>query len=212
MGIKKREAAVVAEFFGTFVLVSAVLATAGIGHAFFPAITAGVVLMVMVLVIGGLSGSHINPAVTVGFWSQKKIDTAQAVSYIVAQLAGGLAAWGLTQWLMDTQINSAVTKTVDWRIFVAELVGTLVFTAGVATAVGKQLEGATLALAVGFSLTIGIVVASLGSSGLLNPAVALGLHSYSTAYMVAPLVGGVLGMALYSQVLNASDTKAKKKR
>lgn len=212
MKVKRKEAALLAEFFGTFVLVTAVLATANIGHAFFPAITAGIVLMVMVLVIGGLSGSHINPAVTIGFWSQKKIDTLQAMSYIVAQIVGGLVAWGTVQWLLDTKINSAISKSVDWRVLVAELVGTFVFTAGVATAVGKQLEGASLALAVGFSLTVGIIVASVGSSGLLNPAVAVGLHSYSLAYIVGPLVGGVLGMAFYKHVLDADSPKSKKRR
>ena len=209
---KRKTAALVAEFFGTFVLASAVLAMAArINLSFFPAIMAGLVLMVMVLVIGPVSGAHINPAITIAFWTQRKIETVLALGYVLMQLLAGFTAWAGAQWLLDTKLNAAVQSNIDWRVLVAEALGAFIFAAGVAAAVGRKYEGGQLAAAVGFSLTIGIAVASLGSGGLLNPAVAIALHSFSTAYIVGPIVGAVLGMALYSGVLAPEFGKKKRK-
>lgn len=208
---KRKVAALAAEFFGTFVLASAVLAmVARINLAFFPAVTAGLVLMVLVFVIGPVSGAHVNPAITIAMWTQRRIESMQALGYIVAQLLAGAAAWGLGQWLLDTKLNAAVQGSIDWRVVVAEAIGTFIFAGGVMAAVSRKYEGAQLALAVGFSLTIGIAVASLGSGGLLNPAVAVALHSFSTAYIVGPIVGGILGMAFYATVLAPVNTKKKR--
>lgn len=209
---KRKVAVLAAEFFGTFVLATAVLAmVTKINLAFFPAVAAGLVLMVMVLVIGGVSGAHINPAVTISLWSQRKIQTAEAAAYVAVQLLGGLAAWAVAQWLLDTKLNAAVSGEIDWRVLTAEAIGTFIFTAGIAAAVSQKLDGAKQALAIGFSLAIGIMVASLGSAGLLNPAVAVALHSYSLSYIVGPVVGGVLGMAFYNNVLLATNAKKRKK-
>lgn len=208
---KRKVAALSAEFLGTFVLASAVLAmVAHSSFAFFPALVAGLVLMIMVFVFGPVSGSHINPAVTVALWSQRKIQSMEAVAYIVVQLLGGLAAWALAQWLLNTDIMAEVTSDIDGRIFVAEAIGAFVFATGIAAAVQRGYEGSRQAVAIGFSLTIGILVASLGSAGILNPAVAVALHSYSTAYIVGPIVGAVLGMAVYNYLF--VETKGKKKR
>jgi len=207
---KRKVAVLAAEFFGTFVLASAVLAmVTKINLAFFPALAAGLVLTVMVLTIGAVSGAHINPAVTVALWSQRKVQTAEALAYVVVQIAAGFAAWAVAQWLLDTTLDATVTSDIDWRILTAEAIGAFVFTVGIAAAVSQKLDGMKQAFAIGFSLTIGIMVASLGSAGLLNPAVAVALHSYSLSYIVGPLLGGVLGMAFYNYLAGGS---VKKKR
>ena len=82
-----------AELFGTMILVlggpgAAILAgkqigTLGIATAF------GIVLMVLVYAIGGISGAHVNPAVTIGAFLARKIELAMVPVYIGAQLAGG---------------------------------------------------------------------------------------------------------------------------
>lgn len=86
----------VAEFIGTFVLASVMLAMlVRTNFEFFSAVAAAVVYGVMWLVLGRASGSNLNPAVTIGLWSMKKISTLQGVVNIVAQVAAGFAAWGL---------------------------------------------------------------------------------------------------------------------
>lgn len=208
---KRKVAALSAEFFGTFILASGVLAmVARVNLTFFTAVMAGIILMVVVFVLGPVSGGHINPAITVGLWTQKKIQSLDAAAYIAAQLLGGYVAWGVAQWLTDTTINPAVVGSVDARIFVAEALGAFIFGLGVAAAVQRGYDGSRQAVAIGFSLTIGIVVASLGSAGILNPAVALATHSYSTSYVLGPILGSVLGMAAYNYLL--AEPVGKKKR
>ena len=207
---KRKVAVLAAEFFGTFVLSMAVLAmVTKVSLAFFPAVAAGLVLMVMVLTIGAVSGAHINSAVTVALWSQRKVQTAEALAYLIVQVAAGVVAWAVAQWLLDTKLDAEVTWNIDWRVLVAEGLGAFVFVAGVASAVAQKLDGAKQAFAIGFSLTVGILVASLGSAGILNPAVAVALHSFSLSYIVGPLLGGVLGMAFYNSVVAAPAKKRK---
>src|SRR4030042_3534516 len=82
------------EFLGTFVLVfmgcgSVVLAGSYIG-ALGISFAFGFSVLAMVYAIGGISGSHINPAVTVSMFVAGKIDSKNAVAYILAQCAGAI--------------------------------------------------------------------------------------------------------------------------
>jgi aquaporin Z len=174
------------------------------------AATAGFTLALMVLVIGPVSGAHINPAVTFGLWSTKQIEILQAVVYWVAQFAGGWAAWQLHETLRDTSLQSLAGSGYDAKILVAEVLGTLVFTFGIAAAVSRKYQGGQLAAAVGGSLSLGILIAAgLGSNAVLNPAVAVGIQSWSWTYAVAPLLGSLIGMNLY-MTLFAESTQKKK--
>ena len=207
---KPKVATLVAEFLGTFTLASAVLAVVTReSFVFFPALVAGLVLLVMVLVIGPISGAHINPAVTVGLWTQRKIETVKALTYVVAQLLGGYAAIQLAQWYQDTTFAGIAGTSVDARTMVAEAIGAAVFGFGIIVAVQRGYDGARQAVAIGFSLTLGILVASLGSNAIINPAVAVGLNSVSVSYLLAPVVGMIAGMTLYSSLF---VQPAKKKR
>jgi glycerol uptake facilitator-like aquaporin len=93
---------------------------------------------------------------------------------------------------------------------VAEAVGTFIFGFGVAAAVNGVYEGTKLATVIGGSLALGILAASLGSNGVVNPAVALSLNSMSWAYAVGPLVGAVLGMWAHELMFAPASTKRKK--
>ena len=95
--------ATIAEFFGTFWLVlggcgSAVLAAAfpevGIGlHGV--SLAFGLTVLTMAYAIGHISGCHLNPAVSIGLWVGGRFDTGRLVPYIVAQVAGAVAAGGV---------------------------------------------------------------------------------------------------------------------
>lgn len=208
---KDKTAMLLAEFFGTFVLASAVLGViAKVNIPIFAAAAAGSTLALMVLVIGKISGAHINPAVTFGFWSVRKVPTPQAIVYIAAQVLGGVSALALASYLLDEALPGIAGKNLDWRVLAAEAIGTFVFTFGIAAAVNQKLEDGRLAAAIGLSLFVGILVASMASNGILNPAVAIGLNSVSVSYIVGPLVGGLLGMNVY-QFLFSADGQPKKK-
>lgn len=202
---RKKLAPLVAELIGTFVLTYIVLAVSksNLGLPYFVSIAVGLTLAIMVLVIGATSGSHINPAVTVGLWSVKKIETIKAIFYIIAQLMGAILAWKLFMYFANGSVPVAKigTEAFEWRVFIAEFAGTTLFTFGVASAVYQGLKGGALATAIGGSLTLGILLASVASNGVLNPALALGIQSWSFEYFVAPLFGGLVGVNLYAMMI-----------
>ncbi|MCA9333131.1 aquaporin [Candidatus Saccharibacteria bacterium] len=207
---KDKTAMLLAEFFGTFVLTAAVLGMiTKIGIPFFAAATAGITLALMVLLIGKISGSHVNPAVTFGLWSVKKIQTNQAIVYIAVQFLGALSALRLGEYFLDKQLVALAGTTVDWRVFIAESVGTFIFTFGIAAAISQGAQDGKLAAAIGMSLFVGIVIASMASNGILNPAVAVGLRSVNVSYLVGPLVGSLLGMNIYEYVFATKPAKKK---
>jgi glycerol uptake facilitator-like aquaporin len=194
----------VGEFLGTAVLASAVLAEANSGvlvnRNWFVAATAGVTLAMLWLAIGKLSGAHVNPAVTIGLWTLRKIQTTTAVVFIAAQILGGAVALRLFQYFQNDVLQSGAGR-FDWRVFVAEMIGTFVFTFGLAAVVTQRLEGYRAAFTIGASFMLGAVIASTASNGFLNPAVALGNNSWSWVYATAPIAGAVVGMNVYDLFL-----------
>lgn len=121
-------AALVAEFVGTFILASAVLAMVGrTSFPFFAAMAASLAMTGMTLAFGSASGGYYNPAITVAAWTVRRLETARALVYIAAQMLGGVVAWTLNQWLLGTTLKNIANTTFDWRVFTAEAVGTAVF-------------------------------------------------------------------------------------
>lgn len=191
--------ALAAEFIGTFGLALVVLVSL---NGYLPglptALVAGATLALFVLLIGAISGSHINPAVTLGLLSVKKIDSSTALGYLIAQIAGALSAWVVMSLLVGGELVAKVQAVGDYKIFFAEMLGTLLFGFGIASAVNHKLTGFAQAFAIGGSLTFGIAIASVASNGVLNPAVAIGIESVSWSYVLGPIVGAILGMNLYA--------------
>ncbi len=209
---QKKIAMIVAEFVGTFSLASVVLAMTGrTSFPYFEAIAAGVTLGLFTLLMSADDWALLNPATTIGLWTLRKIETTKAVVAIAAQFLGGAVAWRLNEYLLNTTLKNTANTKFDWRVFVAEAVGTFLFTYGVAAAIYRGFKGHERALAVGASLAVGILVASFASNGLLNPAVALGIHSWSFVYVAAPILGAVVGMNAYA-LLNAPLPKSVTKK
>ena len=158
-------------------------------------VLAALVVALFVYMIGGISGAHINPAVTLGMWCIKKIDNRDAMLYVASQLIGaGLAT--LVVLSMTATIPPLVADE-SFPVFLAEAIGTffLVFAvAGVAT--GKVDDDAS-GLVIGGALLLGSIIASTMSNGILNPAVAFGLGSLKLSYLLGPLVGGSVGAVVY---------------
>ncbi len=192
---------IVAEFLGTATLTAAVYAMAiRTSFPFFSAAAGGLTVGLMILIIGAVSEAHINPAITVGLWTLRKIDTAKAVVYIAAQLLGAIAAWRLIEYLTNTPLKNIAGKNIDWRVMVAEGLGALILGWGFAYAMHKAVDNSQKATIVGAAFFIGVLVAAFASNGLINPAVAVGIRSWNVSYIVAPLVGSVVGMNLYTML------------
>ena len=200
-------APVLAEFLGTATLASvALVLMETTAVSYFIATSLAVALTVIVLVFGGVSGAHVNPAITFGMWTARRIGTLRAISYVAAQMLGGLAAWQLYQYMTDKPL-AAKTVTFDTHIWVAELVGTFILALGFAAAVSRVYDALQSAVVYSSALFVGIIVASVGSAGLLNPALSLGVRSWGTAYLLGPLVGGLIAVNLYYLFFAPADSR-----
>ena len=185
----------VAEGLGTFVLTLVVaLSLAEVFPVSVP-VLAALTLGLFVYTLGHVSGVHINPAVTVGLWSLGKIANDAAIKYILAQFVGAGAALMVVGSILPEM--RVLTVDADLLTGLAELIGTAVFTFGVAAVVFGKTPGSMSGLVVGGSLLLGIALAALlGSNGVINPAVALGIGSFNVMYVLGPILGSLLGMQL----------------
>lgn len=199
---RNKLAMVVAEVLGTATLTLSILATSksAVGIPYFVALGAGLTLALLVMMIGSTSGAHVNPAVTLGMWTLRKINTAKAIVYIAAQFLGAVLAWQLYVYFIDRSLPNIAGTEFDWRVLVAEVVGTFIFTFGIAAAVYQKFDTGRSAAIIGGSLALGVLVSGIISNGLLNPAVALGVQSWSIAYVVGPVIGSVIGMNLFAML------------
>jgi glycerol uptake facilitator-like aquaporin len=193
-------AALLAEALGTFVLVLVVLNVSRYGLPFFTAMAAGLTVAAFTSAFNKISGAQFNPAFTLGLFSIRQITFVRTVAYLVAQAVAALGAWQLYQYFTDRTLKNATTP-FDWRIFIAEAVGALVFSLGAIAAVTQKFEGWQKAATVGTALFLGITVAGLASNGIVNPAVALGVRSFDLNYFLGPVVGFILGALLSAYVL-----------
>lgn len=188
-----------AELLGTFGLTLAVYMSATAGGPVPVPVAAALTLGIFVYTVGGISGCHINPSVTVGLWSAKKISSHEAAKYVLMQVIGALLAMLTGQFLTGASPMLLVEDTL--LVGLAEAIGAAFLAFGVsAVAHGKVSHGASGAT-VGGSLLIGIVIASSASNAVLNPAVALGIGSLSLMYVIGPLAGGIIGAQLYKMLV-----------
>jgi aquaporin Z len=215
---KNTLAMLVGEFLGTATLTLTVLAVSHsqLSLAYFIALGMGLTMLFMTLALGGISGAIFNPAITIGLWTVRKIRTVQAICYIAVQLLGGAVAWWLFTYF--TKLHGVHNSgNYEGRLLVAEAIGTFAFAFIWAAAVYQRFTLTAKAAAVGGGLTVGAFIASLGSAGLLNPAVALGARSWGWAtYVLGPVVGAVIGFNLYNllfvetEVAEAAEAKAER--
>jgi len=186
-----------AELIGTFSLTLVVLLSATSDSFPFPVpIMAGLTVGLFVYTIGAISGTHLNPAVTLGVLSIKKIELPEAMRYIVAQVSGAILALMALKTL-DITIPR-LGGLAGGAVLTGEIVGTALLTFGIAAVVLEKMNEGTQGFIIGTSLFIGACVATLiGAPGFLNPAVAIGANSLSVNTLLGPIIGSVIGMQLH---------------
>lgn len=209
----------VAEFIGPFALVflgaGAIIMTGGsdlvaIGLAH------GLAIGLMIAAAGHISGGAYNPAVTIGLAIAGKLSMRQTVVYIVAQMAGAVAAALLLVSIFPASLRNAVELGVpqvgsDFTVgaaLLAELVGTFFLMYVIlGAAVDQRSDKSIAALAIGLTITIDIFAISAVSGAAVNPArqfgPALVQNFWADAWIwyVGPIAGAVLAAVLYTWVL-----------
>lgn len=188
----------IAEGLGAGLLTLVVALSLSVDFPISTPILAGLVLGLLVYSIGHVSGTHINPAVTVGVWSLNKISGRDAVFYIVSQAVGSFLAMVL---VTKTVGLASFSVSNSGMVFLAEALGTFFFTFGIASVVLEKSHSQMSGFIIGGSLVLGIAIAStLGSNGVLNPAVAWGIGSLNLMYVLGPIVGSIFGMQAYKHL------------
>ena len=148
---------VIAEIVGTFILTLVALFASDILSSMY----VGFALMLIVTAIGGISGAHVNPAVTFGLWSMRKLKTVLVPFYWGAQFLGAMAAIVLIGSLTNGGFALSFDQftAFSWNIFAIELIGTAVFVFGIAAVLQrKEIKAAGQAFGIGLALMIGLVV------------------------------------------------------
>jgi aquaporin Z len=238
MTLKKRA---FAEFFGTFWLVfggcgaavlSAGFPTLGIGFMGV-AFAFGLTVLTMAFAIGHISGCHLNPAVTFGLVVGKRFPAAELLPYVIAQLAGGIAASGVLYVIASGLAAFDVSQGFAangygvhspggyalWAGATAEVVLTMFFLLIIMGATDRRAPQGFAPIAIGLGLTlihlIGIPVTnvSVNPARSTGPAIFVGGWALAQLWLfwVAPLVGGALGGVTYSALFGEQSGELARK-
>lgn len=162
---------VLAESIGTFILTLVALFSASVLAPLY----VGLTLMVIVMTIGAISGAHVNPAVTFGLWTMRKLKTVLLPFYWGAQFLGAMAAVVLIGSLTNGgfSVHFDQFTNFSWGIFTVELIGMAAFMFGIAAAISrKDLKVAGKAVGIGVSLSVGLFIAGALMSYVQNIAYA----------------------------------------
>ncbi len=218
-----------AEFLGTFVLVfggvgTAVLAGSHVGYLGV-SFAFGLSLLAMVYTIGPISGCHVNPAVTLGVLLAKRINSRDAVMYVVAQLFGAIVASALILLIASGasggyDLHGAGLGANGYGLehspghygvvaaFIAEVILTMFLVVTVLGATDVKAPVGFAGLAIGLVLTLIHLVGIPITNTSVNPARSIGPALFVQGwaleqlwlFIIAPLIGAVLAAGAYAAI------------
>jgi aquaporin Z len=205
----------IAEFVGTFFLVFAgcgAIAVDAETHAITHvgvSLVFGLVIAALIYAVGHVSGAHFNPAVTLGFWALGEFQGNRVVRYVIAQLAGATAGsaalfalFGKTANLGVTQPQGSPSVSLTLEIVMTFLLVFVIFGSAVHGKAVKSFAGIAIGSAIALDALLGgpISGASMNPARSLGPALVSGIWSDQWIYVVGPLVGSLLGVAVYKMM------------
>ena len=216
-----------AEFLGTFWLVlggcgSAVLAAAfpnvGIG-LLGVALAFGLTVLTMAFAIGHISGCHLNPAVSLGLWAGGRFPARELLPYIIAQVVGAVLAGGVLYLIASGKTGFDLAAGFASNGYgahspggysllaalITEAVMTMMFLLVILGATDKRAPQGFAPIAIGLCLTLIHLISIPVTNTSVNPARSTGVAvfvggwaiSQLWLFWVAPIIGGMLGAAIY---------------
>ncbi|MER7165569.1 MIP/aquaporin family protein [Micromonospora sp. NPDC000207] len=212
-----------AEFVGTLLLIffgvgSAVAARVQ-GGVVVVALAFGFVLIALVYTFGPLSGSHLNPAVTLGVLIAGKISPIGAVAYWIAQFAGATVGafflWALTRWGgVADQTGALGTNGYGANIsrggaMFLETILTFLFVLVVLVVTSRSEHAGLAGVAIGVALSAALLVGLTLDGTSVNPARSFGPAIFEGGaalrqlwlFIVFPMLGGALAALVAPLVL-----------
>lgn len=216
-----------AELLGTFILTFVAagadivdqLYPQGIGHVA-RYVAPGIAVMAMIWALSGVSGAHINPAISIAFFFRRAFSGALVAPYIAVQLAGATIAALLLRIVFAGDIALGITKPLqpftEAQAFASEVLLTtiLAFTI-LGTADQKAVVGKNSAIAVGGVVAMCGLAFSPLSGASMNPARTLGPmiasldFTHALTYIFAPLIGAGIAAGLCRLIYGAPKQESR---
>ena len=218
----------VAELIGTFMLVfigtGAVVfgnGLDGLGHLGI-AFAFGLAIVVAAFSIGTVSGAHLNPAVSIAMFVNKRLSSSELVNYILGQVVGAFLASGSVLFLLANSgmstaslgENALANGVTVFGGFLFEVIATFLFVLVIMTVTSASKgNGAIAGLVIGLSL-MAMILVGLNITGLsvnparsLAPAVFVGGAALQQVwiFILAPIVGGVLAALVAKNFLGTEE-------
>ncbi len=203
------------ELFGTFLLVLVAVGGGMVSQRFggsavpYGALVVAPALMVaaIILFMGAVSGAHLNPAVSLAFALRGDFPWRRVPAYIAAQLLGALLATLLLRALIGEQGAAGLTLPGDGISTSTAMLWEVVLTVGLVSTIlgvssGAQQLGPIAAIGVGSYIALAglwgspVSGASMNPARSLGPALVLGDWTSWWAYLVGPIVGGVIAVGI----------------
>ena len=178
------------------------------------AITFGLIVLAMIYTLGDVSGAHLNPAVSLGFWAMRLFPAKELAPYIGSQMAGAFLASILLRFLFPASLNLGATLPAgnDLQSFVLEIILTFLLMLVIIRVSHGAKETGWFA-----GITIGSVVlleamfagpisgASMNPARSLAPAVVSGNIGQVWIYLIAPVLGALLAVIVGKTVFLKSN-------
>jgi len=215
MSIKHQFPQYVAEFIGTFFLVffgcgSMVLAETlpGYNGSLVPIIWGGAV-SIMIYAVGHLSGAHFNPAVTIAFWVSKRFPAKRLAGYIISQILGALAAslihaviWGMNHKFGGTEVSITMSGGFLVEIILSFVLMFVIISVATDSRAVGELAGIAIGTSVALCAFVGgpLTNASMNPARSIGPAILSGNYNQLWLYIIAPIVGTILGALTYEWI------------
>lgn len=221
-----------AEFFGTFWLVfggcgSAIFAAAypelGIGFAGV-SLAFGLTVLTMVYTVGHISGGHFNPAVSFGLWAGGKFPAKELIGYIIAQVAGAIAAAGVLYVIVTGKsdfggIGGFASNGYGdlspggysmMSVLIAEAVLTMFFLLIILGSTSAKAPKGFAGIAIGLALTLIHLISIPISNTSVNPARSTSQALFAGGdytgqlwlFWVAPIVGAIVAGFIYKTLFD----------
>jgi aquaporin NIP len=200
----------IAEFIGTFALVFAGTGAIVINEASGGAVTHvgisltfGLIVLATIYTIGDISGAHLNPAVSLGFFAARRFPLRDVIPYVISQCAGAFAASGMLRFLFPQNATLGATQPAGSaaQSFILELIlTTLLMFVILSVSIGAAEKGITAGIAVGSVIGLEAMFAGPICGASMNPARSLApavvSHHFSSLwiYFVAPIAGALLAV------------------
>jgi aquaporin Z len=224
-----------AEFFGTFWLVlggcgSAVLAAAfpGVGIGLLGVSLAfGLTVLTMAYAVGGISGGHFNPAVSVGLATAGRFSWNEVPKYVIAQVLGGIAGALILYLIASGKADFSTAGGFAsngygehspggysmMAALIAEVVMTAFFLIVILGVTSKSAPAGFAPISIGLALTLIHLISIPVTNTSVNPArstaVALFAGDWALTqlwlFWLAPVVGAIIGALIHKSLLNNND-------